>query len=54
MSKEKISYCESCEEEFPKSELVDAGDPFYTMQTYWICEACNEAAYDRYQENLHS
>lgn len=54
MLEEKISYCDSCEEEFPKSELVDAGDPFGWGPRYWICDSCNEAAYDRYIENLYS
>lgn len=54
MSEEKTGYCDSCEKDFLASELVDAGDPFGWGPRYWMCDPCNEAAYDRYQENLHS
>ena len=49
-----MNECERCEKEVPAAELVDVGDPFGRGPRCFICEECNEAAHDAYQEFLMS
>lgn len=49
----EMGYCDSCEDEVPKADLLEGGDPWGLGPRYYACDPCNDKAADRYLESLY-